>query len=150
MKKIHPWALGLTVFILLFAAAVIGGAVYFSGEKVDIVAADYYEQGQRYQADIDARERTAALAWKPNIAYDRAARACAIIFPDSVRRMVEGKAIFFCVADAQGDFTRALGLDSSGAQIVPMRRARNGLWRVKLSWRMAGLEYYAEEKIVVE
>ena len=102
MKNINPWPLGLTFFILFFVAAVIGGSLYLGGEKVDIVAADYYEQGQKYQSDIDARKRTAALSWKPRIAYDRSSRSCAIQFPNSVRQPEEGKALFFCVAARHG------------------------------------------------
>jgi nitrogen fixation protein FixH len=150
MKKIHPWPLALTVILILFLVAVIGGAWYFSTVKVDMVSSDYYEKGQKFQTDIDARSRTAALPWKVRIAFDGGAHACAILFPDSVRNISGGSLTFFCVADAQSDFHRELALGAEGRQIVPMAGARPGLWRVKLSWQMAGLDYYAEEKIVVE
>ena len=147
-KPIQPWAIGVTVLVVLFPIAFILLAVYASRSDKNLVTDDYYQKDLHYQERIETLRRTQSLHVMPLISYDNGTEVCTIQFPDSARwSSVTGSVVFFRNSDHQRDVTYPLQLDSRHAQSFSMQSFQRGLWRVQLSWELGGLDYYLEERL---
>lgn len=147
----HPWAVGITAVIVIFLIATITVAVVVSQQDFDLVTQNYYEKDLGYQKEIDTRKRTAALAEKPALALDRAAKTLAIAFPSRADyRRIQGGIILYRISDAARDLRHPLALDTAGRQSISVRGMQSGQWIAKLRWTEEGSEYYLEERVYLD
>lgn len=49
MRKMEPWALGITIVIIAFLLITVVGTIILSREHVNMVTPDYYEKDRSYQ-----------------------------------------------------------------------------------------------------
>ncbi len=147
----HPWAVGITIFIVVFLISAITLGIIISQQNYDLVSNNYYEKDLGYQKEINTRQRTNALANKPTLELDRAAKVCNVAFPvrsDSVQ--VTGEVTFYRISDASSDITHSLALNSNGKQFISVSALRPGQWIAKLRWMKSGKEYYVEKRMYME
>lgn len=146
--RIHPWALGITIVIVVFLAATITVTVWIGGQDVNMVRKDYYEKDQRFQSEYEVRQRTAALERKPAITLDDTRRLCMLRFPEGMSPdSITGEVTFFRADNDRSDFTRPLALGADGTQQFSLGTLARGQWIVKLRWTQRGSEYYLEERL---
>jgi hypothetical protein len=146
--RINRWALGVIIVVILFPIAFISLALFASRSDKNLVTDDYYEKDLRYQERIDVLRRSAALAVKPTIVYDAGADACVIQFPDSSQWLpVHGLVRFYRSSDHRRDQESPLKPDARGRQVFPLANMEKGVWRIQLSWKVRGLDYYIEEAV---
>lgn len=151
MRKMEPWALGITIVIIVFLVVTVVGTIILSREHVNMVTPDYYEKDRSYQQRYEMLERSKQLAVKPTITYDASTRTCVLSFADSTAsREVSGQVHFFRASDSRDDLVRQVALDASGLQRFSTAELAAGSWTVQLHWTRAGLTYYIEERIYVQ
>ncbi len=151
MRKLEPWALGITVFIIVFVVGTVVAVIILSQEHVNMVTPDYYEKDRSYQQRYEMLERTKHLAVKPTITLDAATGTCVLAFTDSsASREVSGEVHFFRSSDSRDDVVRPIALDAAGTQRLSVSDLAAGSWTVQLSWTRGGLTYYLEERIYVQ
>jgi len=150
-RKIHPWALGISIVIVVFLIVSIGLTIIVSQEEYHLVQEDYYEKDQGYQEEIDSRKRTEQLDAKPEISVDRKAKSCTIRFPERERYDgIGGDVTFFRIDDAAHDTEHELRLNDEGEQYISVSGMRAGQWIVKLRWNEGGEEYYLERRVYLQ
>lgn len=151
MRKMEPWALGITIVIIAFLVITVVGTIILSREHVNMVTPDYYEKDRSYQQRYEMLERSKQLAVKPTISYDASTRTCVLAFADSAAsREVSGQVHFFRASDSRDDIVRQVALDASGLQRLSTAELAAGAWTVQLHWTRAGLTYYIEERIYIQ
>lgn len=151
MRKMEPWALGITIVIIVFLVVTVVGTIILSREHVNMVTPDYYEKDRSYQQRYEMLERTKQLAVKPTVTYDASTRTCVLAFADSSAvREVSGEVHFFRASDSRADVARTIALDAAGTQRFSAAELAQGLWTVKVNWSRTGLTYYLEERIYVQ
>ena len=149
--KIHIWAVGITIVIVVFLISTIALTIIISQEDYHLVTEDYYQKDQSYQKQIDTQERTKQLAQLPVLSVDREAKTCVISFPERKSyEGISGEIMFFRISDATRDVTRPLQLNSEGRQHVSVSGLQSGQWIVKMNWTEEGQEYYLEERIYLQ
>jgi len=149
-KTRNPWPIGLVLFLILFAAYIVGFVVFASRQKMDLVREDYYDQEIRFQQQIDRVQRTAPVLADADIVYDRAGGLITVSLPSVKQNDISGTLSFYRPSDAGLDSNVKLGLDAAGRQSVSVRALRAGLWKVRVQWKAASREYYFEKQIVIE
>ena len=150
-RKIHPWALGISIVIVVFLILSIGLTIIVSQEEYHLVQEDYYEKDQGYQEEIDSRKRTGQLDAKPEITVDREAKSCTIQFPERERYDgIGGDITFFRIDDAAHDTEHALRLNDEGKQHISVSGMQAGQWIVKLRWNEGGEDYYLERRVYLQ
>lgn len=144
----HPWAVGITVFIVFFIVATIALVIFVSRQHYDLVTENYYAKDQAWQTEIDTRQRTEVLAEKPVLELDREALVLNISFP---RREsydnIQGEITFYRISDAARDQRHPLLLDNRGRQFISVSAMQRGQWIARLRWTEDGEEYYMEQRI---
>jgi hypothetical protein len=150
-KKIHIWAVGITITIILFLISTIVLTVIISQQEYHLVTDNYYEKDLRYQDRIETKKRTDALEQRPVIEIDRESRVCIISYPPRERYDdISGEVTFFRISDAKNDVTRPLQLNSEGRQHISVSALPLGQWIVKMTWVEQGEEFYLEQRVYLQ
>ena len=136
------WAMGITAIYLIFALVMIGLVLFSTTQRVELVSQNYYENEIKYQSHIETVKRTQELKEKPiwNIRKDK----IEILFPASIdERTISGTYKFYRPSNSGADFTIPVKLIQH-SQNVDIAKLIKGMWKLQISWRMNGIDYYDE------
>ena len=146
--RMHPWAIGITVVVIVFPLVFIGLAVWIGSQDVELVRENYYEGDRSYQDEIDTRKRTSALSERPIFTFAPDQSECTVSFPPAAEySKITGNLKFYRVDDDHRDFDVSLALDSAGRQVVSLAQMNTGQWIIKLRWQSEEIAYYLEERM---
>jgi hypothetical protein len=150
MRNIHPWALGLIIVISVFIIGTLALVVFVSKDPPDMVTDHYYEKDRAFQKRYEMLVRSSAMSVKPKILFNIPARVCIVQFPDSLSYAgINGSLRLYHVANSKSDFVRRLQLDGDGRQQISLRECAPGAWIAKLNFTLNTLEYYFEERFMI-
>ncbi len=144
------WPAGVIGALALFIAGTVTLVVLSARNDVELVRADYYEQELRFQEQITRRERTQALSEPVRIAYDAAQRRLTLALPAAhAAAQAQGEIQLYRPSAAGLDRRVPLQLDAQGRQTLDTATLRDGLWRVRVTWRAGGEDFTFDEKVIV-
>jgi nitrogen fixation protein FixH len=150
MKKSMYWPVGLIVFFIIFILMNVATVVFFSLERVDLVANNYYEKSIKYQDQIERIKRAQKLAEPIKLKYLNEQEILVVAYPSIFEtKGVAGTITFYRPSDALMDETIPIAVDENCSQIVKTSHFARGLWRAKVSFIIDSLEYYYEEMVVL-
>lgn len=149
-KILNPWPVSIIAFFALAICGAIAWVIFCSHHRVDLVAADYYEQEIRYQDQMDRTHRAASLQVPAKIDYDDVTRHITISLPTELARQeLKGWVQLYRPSAASKDQKFPLQVDATGAQSINAQKLSDGLWHVRVSWNANGSDYFCEQKLVV-
>lgn len=144
------WGTGITIGMIAFMGFIITMGVKMSRSKIDLVSKDYYEQGLKHEARMANIQAISSLSSDVIVKVNYTKQVLEISFPVEVAKQnLEGNIVLFRPSDANKDFTEKLQLDSNIQQKIPLTKLTKGNWRVKISWKADGKEYYSEKEVVI-
>jgi len=149
-KKKFSWGKGI---IALYGFFMLGVAlmVYISvTRQIDLVTPNYYEKEIKYQQQIDKINNTVKLEHK--LITEMIPGNFVIIFPDDTieERPLTGEITFYRPSDAKKDFKIPLAPGIDLKQFINTDKLEKGLWKVSIDWNKNGVDYFSEEKIVIQ
>jgi hypothetical protein len=62
---------------------------------------------------------------------------------------VSGSIMFYNPADKHKDVTIPLALDPLHAQRIPTGKLPKGMWKIQISWKSGGSDYFFEQPVVI-
>jgi len=148
-RRWNPWPVSIIAF---FVVALIGCGtfvVFCSRHPADLVASDYYEQEVRFQGQIDRIQRTQQQAALTSVTYEAANRQIIIALASTPAEKVTGQVQLYRPSAASLDKALKLEPDASGVQTIEAGNLSAGLWKVRVSWRAGGQDYYVEQSVVI-
>lgn len=141
------WGYRITIVYLLFAAGILTLVFKAKGEKVDLVAKDYYNQELAFGERITASNNAAALNGAVAVSVLEG-RVVLSMPTDCIGQNVKGTMTLYCPSDASSD--RSITLNDSGLeQIIMTDGLKRGLYLVQLSWKMNDKQYYLEKSLTL-
>ena len=143
------WGTRIFISFAVYAAIIISLVVVSVRQDLFLVSEDYYKQEIEYQAQITKMENYKQLDQPLAIKYWSAGRKASIQFPIGSRDKLEGEIHFFRPSNGNLDFKVAINADGGGAQMLDLKDAVPGLWKVKVSWSADGRGYYDEQTLVL-
>lgn len=144
------WLWGTVVGIAACMIFFVGLAIWSSFGEVELVHENYYAKDQAYDEQIKRIERTQALAAAPQFLYTKDSKQVQLIFPAALGGAEKGSILLYSPADLRDDRRFELNLAGDTLQALDVPGLRKGLWRIKLDWQKAGLEYYLEGSIYIQ
>ncbi len=143
------WGTGIIIAIIIFMAITVATVIFMMNQQVDLVSSDYYEQGIKYQQQIDKENRSQSL--KENVNMVWTGNNFEISFPEEYdNQVISGDIFFYRPSDSKKDFRLPLNL-SERKQYIPVYGLEKGLWRVKLNWNLNNNDYfYSETSFVLQ
>ncbi len=143
-----PWPYAIAVWMTLFATGVAGFIVFAQGHRMDLVAADYYEQEIRYQGRIDSVDRARALRKEAAVEY--ANGSLRITLPtEHANRHPSGTVHLYRPSNAKLDQHIKLAVGASAEQRLDAKSLLPGLWRVRVAWTVGADEFFHEDTVIV-
>ena len=134
----HAVMLGLGAFMLFILTL-----IFLADESGDLVSDEYYEESLDYQhQDIDARQRTNALAEIPKI--QKQANGYLIVFPADIQPD-SGQIYMMRGAYKSEDISLPLQLNEQHNILIPAARMKPGEYDLKLSWYKNGELYLIKD-----
>lgn len=142
------WGWKIVVLYSAFVVMTLSMVVYFMGQKVDLVADDYYKQEIEYQGQIDKISNTKSLIEQLGYEFSSEHRTIKLTFPElHTEDGIKGKIHFYRPSDADVDKKIDVRVNQSGEQVVSIASLDRGLWKIRIAWSSGGMEYF-DEKIV--
>jgi hypothetical protein len=118
---------------------------------MDLVSADYYEQGISYQQQIDRINLGHKNVYNLLVEYKRTEQVLRVHFPDSMdTRSISGAITLFRPADARQDQKIPLIIGNDHQQSIDLHNLVKGLWRIKIAWQNEELKCYQEEVLIID
>lgn len=149
-KKWPIWPLSITVFLILFVLSLVAFLIFASSQDVGLVARNYYEKELKYQDQIDRRQRANALVVPVKMTYTAANQQYTVEFPDTfVTAGITGELVFYRPNDDKLDSHHNIRPDENNRQFFSTADMTKGLWRVNLTWKANGVEYFNESSFVI-
>ncbi len=142
------WGWKLTIVYLTFMAGILTLVFKAKGEKVDLVAGDYYKQELAFGQRMDATKNARELSNPVNFVQNK--NTVAAQFPEECKNHIsEGTITFYCPSDASNDRTMDIAIDNNGLQNVDIKSMKRGLYLAKVQWKMNDVSYYDEYTITL-
>lgn len=144
------WPLGITLASLFYVSGVGVCSYLACTHRSELVNENYYDQEIKYQSRIDSARRARQLATPVAASYDDASKSILISLPlEHAGKEVTGEVELYRPSAAGQDQHFKLEPDARGAQIIPAAALEQGLWKVRVTWSVAGQDYFFDEKIAV-
>ncbi|CAA9253469.1 MAG: hypothetical protein AVDCRST_MAG56-2101 [uncultured Cytophagales bacterium] len=140
----HRIILGYSLFVALVATMI---TICVKQDDIHLVSKDYYKEEIAYQGQIEKLTNVRRLSQPVQLRY-AGAGAARLTLPAS-QAPAQGHILFFRPADARQDVKIPLHLDPAGNQDIPLGNLAAGLWKVKITWHLAGKDYLSEQALVV-
>ena len=140
------WGKGIILSFGVFIALIVTMVVISIKQNINLVANDYYVQEIAYQDQIDRMQnhRDSNLM---KITHDRSKHNVILSYGNS--SAISGDVLFFRPSDASKDIRTQLKLSADREQVFDLRNMQPGLWKIKITWKEGGEEYYYEQAIVI-
>jgi hypothetical protein len=148
-KSRNPWPIAIVAYFVLFSSFTVALIVFATGQRVDLVRNDYYEEEIRYQTQLERIQRTQQNGQAAAVAYDPGEQCIMVRLPAAHALQTSGRIHLYRPSDAALDEDVALALNGDGTQRVDAKRLRAGLWKVRVLWELDGKEYYSDQPVVV-
>lgn len=142
------WPYAIIIWMSLFATGVFSYIVFAQGNRMELVAADYYEQEIRYQTRIDSVDRTRAVQKDVAVGYEKGRIRIALPV-EHAKQNPTGSIHLYRPANSKLDQLVKLAVGASGEQQVDAKSLQAGLWKVRVSWLVGKEEFYFDKSIVV-
>lgn len=146
----NPWPYGIGAFLACFFLCVVSAGIFASRQRIDLVRADYYEEELRFQKQIDRVNRTQPLKREINVQVLKASRQISLELPaEFTDRETTGTIQFYRPSDARLDRQLSLAMDGNGRQAFDASTMQPGLWRLRVTWKTSGSEYFHDSSVVI-
>lgn len=138
----------ITILYLSFVALILTLVFLSFGQKQDLVSKDYYAQELKYQDKLDAINNTNALA----NSIEHKVEGSSIILninPELMNSTFSGNINFFRPSDASKDMNLKMNF-ANNQQIIDTKSLIRGTYKMQLSWKSNGKNFFKEEVIFIE
>ncbi len=141
------WGWKLTIVYLAFAGGILTLVFKAKGEKVDLVARDYYVQELAFGQRIEASRNAAALS--APVAISVTAEKLTVSLPEECNsQQLAGTVTLYCPSDAASDamFDMVAGQRD---QVFEVSGKKKGIYIVRVSWKMSEKSFYVEKSVTL-
>jgi hypothetical protein len=141
------WGYKIALVYIIFVLGICFMVFKTTQVKTDLVTSDYYGAELKYQDKLDQSKRAAALSEPLRI--EAKERNVIVTFPKDFKdKKKEGSVLLYCPSNENKDL--AVNINTASDQlIVPLSSVAKGWYEAKITYKVAGVDYYFEKKILL-
>jgi hypothetical protein len=141
------WGYKIALVYILFVVGICFMVFKTTQVKTDLVTADYYGAELKYQEKLDQSTHAAALSEPLRI--EAKERKVIITFPKDLKGQTkEGSVLLYCPSNESKDLSLHINTDADQF-VVSLVSANKGWYEVQITYKVAGVDYYFEQKILL-
>ena len=140
------WGKSIFLSFVLFAAFILFMVVRAFQEDFDLVAEDYYAQEINYQNKLEQKANLADLDEK--ILLKQVDQSVTLTFPPG--QNPEGEIHFYHPSRKMFDKKIPISIGAENTQTIDRTHLIAGQYRVNITWKSEGEEYFQQEKIFIQ
>jgi len=141
------WGTGIALFFTFFAASMVFAVVRSTYHKPQLMQQDYYALDLDYQARLEKKQHTAALAVLPGVSFVAGSNSIQVKFPAGMTA-ASGTAKCYRSVTTRDDFS--IDISNATSLDIPAATLPTGRWHVELDWKTAdGMPYFYETAIII-
>jgi nitrogen fixation protein FixH len=145
------WPLGIILTFVIFIGGTVGLVILACHNPADLVSANYYEDEVRFQTQMDRLDRTRQLDSPATVTCDAGQRRITISLPTRhAQAASEGCVELYRPSESGLDRRIKLETDSNGIQTIDTSKLKPGSWKVKVTWKAGGEDFFLDQNVVVE
>jgi len=145
----NPWPISIIVFFAVAISGCVTFIVFCSRHPADLVAADYYEQEVKYQSQMEKMEWARQQAADSSISYDAQAKQIVVSLNPQGVGNVQGTIQLYRPSAINQDKVLKLQPNANGRQQIDTVSLSPGLWKVRVSWKLAEREDEIQQSVFV-
>ena len=143
------WGYKITILYVGFMVLILTLVSICMKQTVELESKDYYAQELKYQERIDATKNANALS--AGIEHDINGKQIIFSVPtEQLSKDFYGEIYFFCSSDGTKDVKVNMRFDANGKQIYNGTGLQKGVYKMKLSWKSNGKNFYREDVITIK
>ena len=143
------WGYRITILYLGFMVIILTLVTICMKQTVELESKDYYAQELKYQERIDATKNANALS--AGIEHEVNGKQIILSIPiEQLSKDFFGEIYFFCPSDGLKDIRVNMHFDATGKQVYNGAGLQKGVYKMKLSWRSNGKNFYKEDIINIK
>lgn len=140
------WGIRIVILYAGFVALILTLVFKASGERVELVTKDYYEQELVHQEKMNAQNR--GLGYKDLIEIKTMAEAIQLHFSDALPPMKDTKISFYCPSNSDED--REFVLEASEkTKTISTTNWKKGYYALRVQWNNDGQSVIVEETVFI-
>jgi hypothetical protein len=136
----------IVVAFALFIVFIVTLLVVGTRGDIGLVSKNYYVEELKHSEKMTQQENTQALAEQPQL---KSKDHSIIIAYSALSSMEKGKLIVLRPSDSRLDHTFDVSAIPGDTQSFELKIWEPGLYRVSLTWTLAGKDYYLEKLMVL-
>lgn len=141
------WGLRIIILYAGFVALILTLVFKATGEKIDLVSKDYYEQELLHQDKMEAIKK--GNSWKDLIQLELKQHSLLVKFPEEFPAYETGEVSIYRPSDSSQDKSFPLVLNTSFHQEISTEGWQVGYYAIHLKWTYKGNHYFIEESIYI-
>ena len=141
------WGWGIAIFYSLFVIVMVTAVVKSSMMGVDLVQEQYYDADLAYESFRQSRVNTENLESRPSIKVYSKDNYISIDFMNNWQE-IDGTVQMYRPSDGGADKVYSIQL-KDGKMQVPTGDLISGRWKIKMTWKGDGTDYYMEDSVVI-
>lgn len=139
------WGTGVTIFFIFFAASMISAVVATTRYPPQMVQKDYYALDLNYQARLEQKQNTAALARPPEMTYQLPEKTVQFKLPAG---MTARKGAVKCYRSSTTHDDFSVNFENDSVVTIPAERFASGRWHAELDWETSDSKKYFWETVL--
>lgn len=142
------WGKKITILYLSFVALIVTLVILCFSQKIELESKDYYAQELKFQDKIDAINNERQLA--SSIKHELSGKQIILSIDSSfIKPDFNGTINFFRPSDASKDFKLNMKFNGN-RQIINTGELIRGVYKMQLSWKNNGFNYFKEEVVFIK
>lgn len=141
------WGKWIIVAFILFAAFIGTMITIMMKQDIGLVTKNYYAEDLAFQNQLERKQNTEQLELKPEVTIEQR-QVLKVYFP-SVSFIESGEVKLVRPSSEKLDQQVKLEASADSVQVFNLSPLTPGPYRVKLSWKAEGKEFYLEKLIVI-
>ena len=147
----NPWPTAIAAYWVLFITGTILLAGYVSGQKMELVRGDYYEDEIRYQDQINRMNHAEKIKDTIRISYVASTKTVLITLPQGqIKTPIRGTIKMYRPSDSTLDREQPFMSNNSGTQSLDVSKCQPGLWKLKVYWTSENVDFYRDQEVVIK
>ena len=142
------WGTGIALVYAVFALATIGFVVFAMDQPVELVSADYYEQGLRQDEHAAASARGQALGAHFQLQVASDGRDLLLRWDAARPDEATGSVVLYRPSDSRADRRIGLRPDRDGVQRIALDDLASGRWIAEVRWRFQQQDYLVARAVM--